>query len=495
MLNRRHFLKISAVAAVGLAANQSRHHFAAIPSDAPPGFYSQPLKEELLSRLPCRAETTLALTRRYPWLRYGEKPGNLVQIANTCTLPGGPAGEHTSGKLGERLVEPGGAGRFLPWTPMFQRPTTVYLANSALAAVAKTSRLYVKDEGSDLSPLYGNKIRKYEFLLPNLAISGVKQLYTHGAFGSNHCAHLALAARYGAFRPGGDGTPLPVELLLYPQPVTENVISKLRLLVASGARLQFLNGDASVGLSILTAQLKSRTFDGQGEAYVPPGGSSPLTVLGHVEALMELAEQVESGDCPLSAPPDYLFVPLGSGATAMGLVLGCYLLGWPTKVVGTCSQDKSRAARFAVNGDLDTPFLVANAHALLDKALVWLNRMGLPAGKGTALSGQEILRRWFAYDNVTWRPEYGRVTPEIQREATAAGSAGLVLDNTFSAKAFHTLRVYAEHGLLKDKSALFWTTYQRFPLNTLLPEDHDWTKALPEPIRARVAAYQKVRAV
>jgi 1-aminocyclopropane-1-carboxylate deaminase/D-cysteine desulfhydrase-like pyridoxal-dependent ACC family enzyme len=494
MLNRRHFLKISAVAAVGLAANQSRHYFGDAPSDAATGFSGQTIDAKLLPRVPCRTDTSLALTRRYPWLKFGEKPAGLVQIADTCILPGGLAGEPTVGKLGERVVEPAAGGSFLPWSPLFQRPTTLYQADSALQAVAKTTRLYIKDEGSVVSPLYGNKIRKYEFLLPNLAVSGVKKLYTHGAFGSNHCAHLTLAARYGSFRPGGDPTPMDIEIMLYPQEITANVVTKLKLLVACGAKLSFLDGDTSVGLSILKAQLKSRFSDDTSVAYVPPGGSSPLTVLGHVEALMELAEQVEAGASPLVSPPDYIFVPLGSGATAMGLVLGCHLAGWPTKVVGTCSQDKSRIARLAVNGDADTPFLVANAQKLLEHALVWVNRMGLPSGtrQAQALSSQELLRRGFAYDNVTWLPHYGVVTSEIQREATAAGAGGLVLDHTFSAKSFHTLRIYAENGLLKNKSALFWNTYQRFPLEKLLPENHDWARALPEPIRARVDAYQKL---
>ncbi len=271
------------------------------------------------------------------------------------------------------------------------------------------------------------------------------------------------------------------------------MITKLRLLVASGATLRFLEGDTSVGLSILMERVKPYISEESDEAYVPPGGSSPLTVLGHVEALMELAEEVESGDCSLTAPPDYIFVPLGSGATTVGLVLGCHLLGWPTKVVGTCSQDKGWAARLAVNGDIDTPFLVANALSLLDKALEWLDRMGLVPDTRQACPGRDVLRRGFIYDNVSWHPEYGKVTPENQREATAAASAGLVLDNTFTAKSFHTLRIYAENSLLQNKSALFWNTYQRFPLNTLLPEDHKWIMALPEPIRALVDAYRKIR--
>lgn len=156
----------------------------------------------MLPRHPCRADATLALIRRYPWLRLGEKPTGRVQIANICTLHDGLPGVRISGLIGERMAVTDTGCRFIPWTPMFQRPTPVYEANSALQALAKTSRLYIKDEGSDQFPIYGNKIRKYEFLLPNLALSRVKKIYTHGAFGSNHCAHLVLAVALEPSDPG-----------------------------------------------------------------------------------------------------------------------------------------------------------------------------------------------------------------------------------------------------------------------------------------------------
>lgn len=82
-------------------------------------------------------------------------------------------------------------------------------------------RLYVKDEGSQVAPLYGNKVRKYEFLLPNLAFPRVRKVLSHGAFGSNHCAYLALATRYGAFQPNGGAPEMELELSLYPQQITE----------------------------------------------------------------------------------------------------------------------------------------------------------------------------------------------------------------------------------------------------------------------------------
>lgn len=63
---------------------------------------------------------------------------------------------------------------------------------------------------------------------------------------------------------------------------------------------------------------------GGSTALAPLGGSDPVTTLGFVNATLELAEQVERGECP---KPDAVFVPLGTCGTAAGLALGFALAG------------------------------------------------------------------------------------------------------------------------------------------------------------------------
>ncbi len=487
-LSRRTFLKISAATAVGMAAGGAPCRSQGSRPDGTPHRPGMPPAGIAPLRINADTDALPALVRRYPWLRYGSSPAGRLQIAPVGALAGAPAAMRGVGTPGERVFIPAPGVRILPWAPLFCRPSPLIEADGTIKRLAGTDRLFIKDEGSMETLLYGNKIRKYEFLLPNLAGSGVQTLRTHGAFGSNHCTYLTLAARFGRYRPEGAPGGLEVEPILYPQPLTEHVVTKLRLLVASGARLRFLDGDAAVGLSILREELRERCGIADGTAYVPPGGSSPLAVLGHVEAVMELAEQIASGDGPLDAPPDYIFVPLGSGATAMGLVLGCELLGWPTTVVGTCSQDKGRFVRFVVNGDAELPFSVGHAATLLEGGLAWLRALGLP-GTTPLPSRHRLLRNRFAWDSESWRPAYGRVTPEIAREAAVAAGCGLVLDTTFTAKAFHTLRSWGEQGRLAGKSALLWNSYQRFPLERLLPDDPGWTAALPEPLGERIDRY------
>ena len=93
--------------------------------------------------------------------------------------------------------------------------------------------------------------------------------------------------------------------------------------------------------------------------YIPLGGSTPLGTLGHVNAALELADQVERGELPL---PGRVVVPLGSGGTAAGLALGFAIAGldtgrhwragraahWRERVAGTSARRTNTAAHRAV---------------------------------------------------------------------------------------------------------------------------------------------------
>ncbi len=430
------------------------------------------------------ARVVPALAERFPWVQHGENTRHPLQIANAFDASLALDARATEGWLGERQFLVGRGKAVLPWAPMFERPSSVVAANRDLRALAGTEHLFIKDEGSDHIAIYGNKVRKYEFLMPNLYYGGVRRVYSHGAYGSNHCAHLALTARFAQFHaaPGPDG--MDVVLNLYPQAITENVRVKLRLLAATGVDLRFLEGDAAVGLSIKLHSQLNKTTQRSTEGFIDPGGSSPLSVLGHVEAAMELARQIESRSCALDGPPDFVFLPIGTGGTAMGLAVGFYLLGWPTRIVATCSQDKSVLARLVVNGDVTEPFDIAHARHLLAQAMPWIRKLGLVGGNVTP---EDILKDRFSYDNDTWRPAYGKMSASVAEGARLARQAGLVLDGTFSAKSFNTLTRYGENRLLAGRRVLFWNTYQRFPFETLLTENDAWAKDLPADIQSRLA--------
>merc|ERR1712228_32587 len=53
------------------------------------------------------------------------------------------------------------------------------------------------------------------------------------------------------------------------------------------------------------------------------GGANVTGALGHINAILELVQQIESGQC---AAPKFIFLPLGSSCTTSGLVAGLALI-------------------------------------------------------------------------------------------------------------------------------------------------------------------------
>lgn len=65
-------------------------------------------------------------------------------------------------------------------------------------------------------------------------------------------------------------------------------------------------------------------FDGIPPYSIPLGGSTPVGVIGYVNAGFELAIQVAWGEIP---PPDRIYVHLETMGTAVGLLLGLKATG------------------------------------------------------------------------------------------------------------------------------------------------------------------------
>lgn len=441
-------------------------------------------------------EAVPSLVRWYPHLDYTQGGNSRLQIANVLNQDfpeleteghDGIPGEYLYrvAKVSERFI--------IPWAPLFPKTTPYLMAPNALRNHLGLENFHIKDEGDERLALFGNKARKYEYALPNAALSGAERLFTFGSLGSNHCTYLTLAANYANYKPDWlNGAGLPVILNLYPQKITEGVIYKLRSMLALGAHVHFMEHDPQVGLGIAGARLNEKLGFGKKAVYIPPGGSTPLTVLGHIDALLELAEQLSERQSP---PPDYLFIPLGSGATAIGLMLGCYLLGWPTKVVGTTTQDKSIVTRLIVNGDPNSPFLIANAMSLMASAIGLLNRLGIKPRNNKPLTAGDVFQNNGAYDNTTWKPAYGVASKHVTEAMTLALEDGIKLDPTFSGKAFSTLISYAEAGRLKGKQVLFWNTHHPFSFRQIPGFDQVSLTSLPEALQQRIFDFSKQKGI
>ena len=164
----------------------------------------------------------------------------------------------------------------------------------------------------DLSgPIYGgNKIRKLEFLLGEALAEGRKSVITYGAVGSNHALATAVCCRKLGLR---------AISILTPQPTNAHVRKNILMQYAAGAELHF--APDYTRLPDLTRQLSAQCDD---EPYIiPAGGTNTTGALGFVNAALEMAKQIQ---------PDVIYLPMGTGGTLAGLLVGLKLAGLKTRI-------------------------------------------------------------------------------------------------------------------------------------------------------------------
>jgi D-cysteine desulfhydrase len=249
--------------------------------------------------------------------------------------------------------------------------------------------------------LGGNKARKLEFLLGAAAAGDADFIVTGGGPGSNHIQITAAAtARVG----------IGCHLVLYGQPPEPEPVN-LALARRLGARVTF-TGDSNrssvdPGLDEVADALRAR---GHRPYVVGRGGATPVGCLGYVEAAYELADQLNA----LALEPTAVFLSTGSCGTHAGLLLGTSLLGAPWRVVGA---SVSRPVAECITRVAD---LAAAAAQLIGTEDV---------GGSVEIDVRDAIG-----------PGYGKASPAGQEAAQlAAATEGLLLDSTFTAKAFAIL--------------------------------------------------------
>lgn len=180
--------------------------------------------------------------------------------------------------------------------------------------------LLVKRE--DLAhPLYGgNKVRKLELILADVRRKGFREVITSGGLGSHHIlAVAALGRELGLCTTG----------LFFCQPVNDHVLKNLLLEVELGTEMHFVRDYLGVALNYLRYYL-ARRFNPRRKTYLlMPGGSSALSTLGFIGAVLEMQEQLREQELP---DPCAVFVAVGTGGTAAGLLAGIALSGMETEL-------------------------------------------------------------------------------------------------------------------------------------------------------------------
>jgi D-cysteine desulfhydrase len=181
-------------------------------------------------------------------------------------------------------------------------------------------RLLVKRDDLTGCALTGNKVRKLEFLLADAQRCGADTLLTCGGAQSN-CARAAAvaAAQLGMH-----------SVLVLTGPAGSESDGNLLINRLTGAETILLP-DATALQRDAALAAKDEELRGLGRRpyLIPFGGSSEVGTLGYVFAAIEIAGQLKT----MGAHVGDVFVPLASGGTYAGLLLGFRLAGFGVRVL------------------------------------------------------------------------------------------------------------------------------------------------------------------
>lgn len=276
--------------------------------------------------------------------------------------------------------------------------------------------LWFKREDLDAQPLGGNKVRALEFLLG--PVRGGETVVTVGAAGSTHALATAIYARTLGAR---------AVCFRWRQEMNDTARR-----VADRMAREF--GQTRVYRTVLGAYAHALVARARGARWIAAGGSTPLGVLGQVNAALELAQQVKDGAMP---QPDRIVVPLGTGGTAAGITLGLSIAELATEVV---------AARVV-------PRIVANAAHV--RRLV-----AQTAGLIERLTSSRVKRpgaRSIRIVHDVYGGAYGRETAAgIEIMQSCVDRTGIALDPTYGAKA---LAAAVQIARTQGGTTLFWLSF------------------------------------
>ena len=221
----------------------------------------------------------------------------------------------------------------IPWVPL-ARATPVHRLGR-LESYLHAAPIWIKRDDQTSDIFGGNTARKFEFVFGDLLRRGSRRVLTFGAVGSDHCLAVTAFAHHFNLKP---------ILALVRQPQARHVQRTLQIEHELGAELHRLDGGPRALWRLGRSLLCGRSEDDEPRLphVVWPGSAAVLGVLGYVNAAYELMRQISVGILP---EPERIYVPVNSGASMAGLILGCELAKLPSRIVGVTMANRHGSPR------------------------------------------------------------------------------------------------------------------------------------------------------
>jgi len=261
-----------------------------------------------------------------------------------------------------------------PRYPLTFGPTPIQPLKRLSAHLGGKVELYAKREDCNSGLAFGgNKLRKLEYLVPDILAQGADTLVSIGGVQSNHTRQVAaVAAKLG----------LKCHLIQgswvdWPDGIYDRV-GNIQLSRILGAEIEFSQEDFSIALKESWARGVEAVRKAGGKPYGIPAGASdhPLGGLGYAGFAEELRKQEKD----LGFHFDVILTASGSGSTQGGMVAGFAEEGRASQVVGIDITAKPEATRAMVTKIArQTAEMIGVKRAIADSDITLVEDYAYPA--------------------------------------------------------------------------------------------------------------------
>jgi D-cysteine desulfhydrase len=308
----------------------------------------------------------------------------------------------------------------LAWMPLADVPTNVERMTAISSWLGRDDVWMKRDD--QISAVYGgNKVRRYEYVLADARNKGRDRLVTVGGLASTQVMATSLFGKAHGFA---------VTAIFFDQPLTNFLREALLVDAVAGAEMIYGGGYVrTIWKTIGAYRRADRPY------FIPPGAANPLANVGYVDAMFELAEQVERGEMPR---PDVIVLPTGSSGTLAALGIGAKILGWNTEIVGVriTLRIATNALTIGRVAAATWRFLQARAPQIKERAPIRYTLLHSALGKGYGYPTDAAIE----------------ALPMVERLLGCAGEV------TYSAKGLVGLKTIAQRPEYAGKTILYWNT-------------------------------------
>jgi 1-aminocyclopropane-1-carboxylate deaminase/D-cysteine desulfhydrase-like pyridoxal-dependent ACC family enzyme len=315
----------------------------------------------------------------------------------------------------------------LPYVGLCDLPTPVRRLETMGRSIG-VEQLYIKEDGYTARPFGGNKVRKLEFLLGEAIRQGMTEVMTFGFAGSNH----ALATAVHAGKLG-----LKSISMLMPQANAHYVRRNLLMGRMAGAEMRGYPDFKKMSSGARNVRWGRRLTGRKAPYVIPPGGSSSLGVVGFVNAMFELKQQIDNSEMP---EPDKIYLPMGTAGTAVGLAIGIKALSMKTKLVPVRIMDPDFIS-------------IERIRRLFAETVQKLRANDSMFPRVSFDPEEYLVRDEYIGDGYAVFSEKG-----MEAVRSAQETENIDLDGTYTGKGFACLMEDGRQGKLKDEVVLYWNT-------------------------------------